>query len=252
MSGVVGESLEQALARLARADRLLLALDFDGTLSPLVNHADSARMVPTAAAALRRLSAAPGVSVALVSGRPIDGLRRVAAMPPRVLLAGSHGAELAGPGGAFAAPAAGERARVEALLAELHAELGAVPGVRVEAKPYGAGVHWRLTPGPLRPGVRATAVAVARRHPGLTARNGKDLVEFSVRSATKGDALRALRRAVRADAVLFAGDDVTDEDGFAALGPADVGIKVGPGRSRARFRVDGIGSLARLLSRFGR
>lgn len=61
-------------------------------------------------------------------------------------------------------------------------------------------------------------------------RGGKDIVEFAVRHVTKGDAIARLRRLHGADAVFFAGDDVTDEDGFRVLGDGDVGVKVGPGR----------------------
>ena len=68
-------------------------------------------------------------------------------------------------------------------------------------------------------------------------RGGKDVVEFAVRGATKGDGVQRLREHLGASAVLFAGDDVTDEDGFNALTGADVGIKVGEGVSAARYRV---------------
>lgn len=250
MSRSGGESLQQALDRIARAPRLLLAFDFDGTLSPLVDRPERARMLPAAAAALRRLSTRPGVTVALVSGRPLASLRPAAAPPPRFVLVGSHGVEFAGPlpGAALAEPSADERARVAALIAALDAAVGDVPGVRVERKPFGAGVHWRRTPAALRAGVRPAALAVTAGRAGLTARDGKELIEFSVRAAHKGESLRLLRRALHADALLFAGDDVTDEDGFAVLGPADVGIKVGRGPTRARHRLASPAALAALLA----
>jgi trehalose-phosphatase len=55
----------------------------------------------------------------------------------------------------------------------------------------------------------------------------------------KGAALRRMREAIRADAVLYVGDDVTDENGFAALDDeaGDVTVKVGPGETGARHRV---------------
>ena len=65
------------------------------------------------------------------------------------------------------------------------------------------------------------------------------MLEFSVRSTTKGEAVEHLRRYTGADAVFYAGDDVTDEDAFAALLPHDVGVKSGEGPTEAAFRVAG-------------
>ena len=69
--------------------------------------------------------------------------------------------------------------------------------------------------------------------------HGKDVVEISVLSASKGEALTALRDELAAPVVLYAGDDVTDEHAFEALRADDVTVKVGPGETAARFRVDG-------------
>ena len=62
-------------------------------------------------------------------------------------------------------------------------------------------------------------------------------------------ALDALREQVRADAVLFAGDDVTDETAFARLRDGDVGVKVGDGETAARFRVADPAAMADVLRR---
>jgi trehalose 6-phosphate phosphatase len=69
-----------------------------------------------------------------------------------------------------------------------------------------------------------------------------------VRSTTKGEALEHLRRYTAADAVFYAGDDVTDEDAFAALMPDDLGVKSGPGATEAAFRVAGPDEIALVLS----
>lgn len=248
---MIGPDLAAAIERISAVPRLLIALDFDGTLAPLIEDGSQSRMTPPAAQAVRRLSLAPATTVALVSGRGLDSLSRVSRMPARVLLAGSHGAELAGPG-MLAEPTPAEQQRVRGLLAALGGKLDGVPGVQIEAKPYGAAVHWRRTPEPLRAGVRQQALTIAAADPGLVARDGKQLVEFSVRRAHKGESIEALRRLVRATAVLFAGDDRTDEDAFAALRPEDVGIKVGPGRTLAGHRVDSIAGVVAALERIDR
>src|SRR5690606_15929826 len=79
-------------------------------------------------------------------------------------------------------------------------------------------------------------------------RHGKKVVELSVVSTNKGMALSKLRQRVGATAVLFLGDDVTDEDAFATLTGPDVGIKVGPGLTRAPYRIQGVMEVARVLA----
>lgn len=75
MTAADGEQLRAAIARVAASDPLLVALDFDGTLSPLVDDPMDARMLPAARTAVDALLAAPATIVALVSGRSIVDLR---------------------------------------------------------------------------------------------------------------------------------------------------------------------------------
>src|SRR5699024_4316831 len=92
--------MTDAVARVARAARLLVALDFDGVLSPLVTDPMSARATPEAKRAVAALADAPGVTVAFVSGRALGDLRMIAEHDDasRVWLSGSHGAEHWRPG----------------------------------------------------------------------------------------------------------------------------------------------------------
>src|SRR5690606_27391446 len=73
--------------------RLLVALDFDGTLAPFVDNPRSARPLPEAWAQVMALRACPDVAVALVSGRALESLRHVASPPDDLYLVGSHGLE---------------------------------------------------------------------------------------------------------------------------------------------------------------
>ena len=77
----------------------------------------------------------------------------------------------------------------------------------------------------------------ALAEPSLTKKPGKEVLELAVTDADKGTALRRLRSEIGAAAALYLGDDVTDEDGFRALEPDDVTVKVGEGDTAARFRV---------------
>jgi trehalose 6-phosphate phosphatase len=82
---------------------------------------------------------------------------------------------------------------------------------------------------------------------GIETTPGKAVLDLSVVRMDKGAALDLLRERVGADAVLFAGDDVTDETAFARLRPGDVGVKVGSGDTAAEHRVDAPPDITRLL-----
>jgi trehalose 6-phosphate phosphatase len=244
------EPLVGALRELARTKQLLVALDFDGTLAPEVDDPEQARALPEAREAVLRMADMPHTRLALVSGRSLASLERVSQLPDEVLLVGSHGIELR-----LDNPEDGEvlndleRERVAVLEEVLSSVAESLDEVWLEPKPAGFALHTRLAT------ERDSRVAhlVARSEAqaeveGLTIRNGKNVLEFSVRSTTKGEALEHLRTYTGATAVFFAGDDVTDEDGFAALSADDLGLKAGDGATQAHFRVAGPVEVARALT----
>ena len=245
-------ALAGALRELASAERLLLALDFDGTLAPFVDKPKAARALPEATAALDRLERLPDTWIAFVSGRPLSSLETVTEADPDALLIGSHGVEIRFGRDGVSLDLSDEETRI---LERLHEVLGALvestPGTRLEVKPVGFGVHYRLLPEDEgRKVVEAAYEAAIGVSDTLTVRDGKDIIEFSIRDAHKGDGIERLREYTRATAVLFAGDDVTDEDGFSVLRPAegDVGIKVGGGDTAAQYRVADEQAIATLLT----
>lgn len=242
--------LVDELRRLAALETVLVALDFDGTLAPEVDVPDEARALPAAIEQLESLQRSPGVTIAFVSGRSLASLDVV--VPPSVTAAmiGSHGLELRlAPGDEVPAIDAADRARVDALLDALAPLVEAVDGAWIEHKPAGFAVHTRVVEADAAAALQtAVREAAAALDAALTVRDGKNVVEFAVRDATKGDGLRALRSRVQPDAVLFAGDDVTDEDALAVLEPGDLGIKVGSAATVATWRVEGPQQLALALA----
>ena len=76
------------------------------------------------------------------------------------------------------------------------------------------------------------------RHGTRTLTEGKAVLEFAVISTDKGEAVDILRDQHDASAVVFFGDDVTDEKAFRRLRDGDVGVKVGPGDTAARYRIE--------------
>lgn len=242
--------LAQALRAFAARDTVLVALDFDGVVSELVDRAEDARPVPDNAAALQALTGLPGVHTALVSGRALDSLVTVAAPPDATLLIGSHGAERRlGPDAPPLELDDAQRAALADVGTVLEEIAARYPDSWVEHKPAGRVLQVRLaaTEEAKRQAVAEAEAALAGRD-GIHAGHGKDVYEVSVVRSDKGQGLDLLRRTTGVEAVLFAGDDVTDEHGFARLDPdTDVGIKVGVGPTAAPFRIEGPAALAGVL-----
>ena len=244
------EPLIGALRELARTKRLLIALDFDGTLAPEVDDPEMARALPEARAAVLRLLGMPNTRVALVSGRALKSLEQVSDLPQSALLVGSHGIEirLDNPDDTVGLDTT-ELAQVDMLELVLSEVADSVDQVWLEPKPAGFALHTRLaTERNSRVAHLVARSEAAAEVSGITIREGKNVLEFSVRSTTKGEAVEHLRRYTNADAVFYAGDDVTDEDAFAALTPDDVGVKSGEGATLANFRVPGPTQVARTLA----
>jgi trehalose 6-phosphate phosphatase len=238
------------LEKLARTENLLVALDFDGTLAPEVDDPLRARALPEARKAVLRLLDLPHTRVALISGRAMDSLEEVTDLPDNVLLIGSHGVEirLDTPETHLTLDTA-ELKAVDSLGGVLGDVADRVDEVWIESKPAGFALHTRLaTESDSR---RAHLMALTEAEAevdGLTVRRGKNVLEFSVRSTTKGEALLHLKDYTHATAVFYAGDDVTDEDAFAVLRAADFGLKSGKGSTIAEFRVDDEHEVAEVLT----
>ena len=239
--------LDQRIQRIARSPVLLVASDYDGTLAPIVSDPAAARPLREAIVALRTLAALPQTHVAVISGRALRDLATLAGLPDEVHLVGSHGSEFDLDFATSLAPdAAALRQRVINELSEITA-LG--NGFIIESKPASVAFHYRNADREIAErAVRAVETGPSTIE-GVITKRGKEVIELAVVGTSKGDALDTLRGRVGASAVVFFGDDVTDEDAFATLAGPDVGVKVGSGESAARFRVDDPGKVARILAR---
>ncbi|MDI2097356.1 trehalose-phosphatase [Ruicaihuangia caeni] len=242
-------SLSEALHWVAQVPTLLVALDFDGTLAPEVDDPEQARMLPAAQEAIGRLALLPRTPVALVSGRGLPSLERVAGVTDSVTLVGSHGVEMRYQGRERSLLGTHDLERRRLLGEVLAASVDQHDGVWLEAKPVGFAVHTRLvTHDAAAEAQRSARAAVAASSlSDITERAGKNVLEFAVRPATKGDGIVELRTLTGADAVLFAGDDVTDEDALAALEDGDLGLKCGAPPTHAQFCVPAPADVAEVL-----
>jgi trehalose 6-phosphate phosphatase len=205
-----------------RTGRLVLLLDFDGTLAPIVERPELAAMPAATRDALERLRARPGVEAAVVSGRGMADARERAQIEG-VAYAGNHGMEIEGPGIHRIHPEAlAARPALEVVLADLEPALESVEGAFVEDKGLTLSVHYRRTPPGDVARVRdAVSVATGGRLSNLRVTEGKMVLEIRPRVEWhKGRAVLFLLEQMRPPAgspVLYLGDDRTDEDAFLAL-----------------------------------
>ena len=236
--------LDAALGAVAARRPLLVATDYDGVLARLRDEPSAAVPEPGVAGVLARLAAADGVTVALVSGRGVADLRTTSGLTGPYRWVGSHGAE-------FDGPLTGElAARRDALATWLEPMVDGTAGARLEVKPASVAVHVRQVPD--RPaGFALLATVQQRADSSLTLKPGKEVLEVAVTDADKGTALRRLVAECGASAAMYLGDDVTDEDGFRALQPDGVTIKVGDGDTGARYRVADLAGALAVLRRLG-
>lgn len=246
MTDHLDPDLRMAVGRIARVPQLLVACDYDGTIAPIVADPSKATPLPEAVAAIRNLASLPQTSVAVVSGRALRDLAALSRLPSEVHLVGSHGSEFD----------IGFTQRLTAAQVELRTRLQKAAedifrrheGVRLEPKPASVAIHLR--------GMPEEAAAAAREEinngpaswPEVHVTQGKEVVELLVLATHKGTAIDTLRRQLSAGAVLFMGDDVTDENGFAELHGPDIGIKVGMGETKADYRVAEPLDAARVLA----
>jgi trehalose 6-phosphate phosphatase len=232
---------DQLIERLANADRLLVASDFDGVLAPIVEDPDNTAPLAESLGALRDLADAPNTIVAVVSGRNYDVLQQLVAPADRFILVGSHGAEM----GAVALETE-EQQTFDRFVHALEALVEEHPGLHIEVKTVSVAAHFRRVEVDYDAAVAAVEL-LSQEWPGKIV-TGKEVVEFTLRHATKGDAVSVLAAEHQVDMTVYFGDDVTDETVFMVLGPDDVGVKVGEGQSAASHRLATPVDVASLLT----
>ena len=211
---------------------LVLLLDFDGTLAPIVDRPEMATTPRRTRTALDRLMAMQGVTVAVVSGRGLADVRERAAIAG-IAYAGNHGMEIEGAGLYRVHPeAAAARPELEEVAAVIEPELEGIDGAFLEDKGLTLSIHYRMAPDRAEE-VREIVLEAAGGRPALVVTEGKMVLEVRPRVEWhKGKAVLFLLEQMRPpkDApVLYLGDDRTDEDAFRALGtwsPAAEGILI--------------------------
>lgn len=217
--------------------RTAFFFDCDGTLAAIVDQPDAARVEPDIVECVRLLHAATDGALAIVSGRSIAQLDVMLA--PLVLpSAGVHGVERRDGAGTIYRPHFDAEAVLH-IAKELDAFAARHEGLVSEVKSASVAIHYRM-----RPELEAEALTlmaeIAARHPDFRLLRGKMVAELSASHRNKGDALDDFMREppFKGRTPIFVGDDVTDEDGFAAVAKmSGIGIKIGAGTTSATHRV---------------
>jgi trehalose 6-phosphate phosphatase len=188
-----------------------LFFDVDGVLAPIVPRPEDARVPDETRAELRRLYARYAL-VACVSGRAGVEAQRIVGVP-ELTYVGNHGLELE--------PDADEWA------AQLRTFLAEVDWPQTEDKTLTAALHYRGAPDEDIAVAQLDEIADRARAAGLVARYGRKVLELVPPvAANKGTAVRRLLDERGLRRALYAGDDTTDLDAFAALEPIELGIRV--------------------------
>jgi trehalose-phosphatase len=242
----LSELVLDALQRLASNPVLLIACDYDGTLAPIVDDPGAAKPCRESVAALRALASMPDTHVAVVSGRSLRDLATLSRLPDEIHLIGSHGSEF-DVGFALGIPEAARRLHIE-IDDALEILIREFPGASLEHKPASTTMHVRGVAADRVDSAIRAAIEGPGMFPGAHVKLGKMVVEIAVVETNKGAAIDAVRQQVSADAAIFVGDDVTDEDAFAVMRGPDMSVKVGEGESVANHRVGNPDDVARLLA----
>jgi trehalose-phosphatase len=232
---------------------LAVFLDYDGTLTPIVDRPEAVLLPQEARRAVEHLAAR--CPVAVVSGRDLDDVRAMVGAEG-ISYAGSHGFDIVAPDGSRHQKAREHLPALDAAEAELRPALEAIPGARLERKRFAIALHFREVSGDRTGEVEAAVDRAAAGHPELRRTGGKKV--FELRPAVdwdKGKAVRWLLEVLGLDRVdvlpVYVGDDETDEDAFRAIRDRGLGIVVrGESEERptaARYQLGHPGEVARFL-----
>jgi trehalose 6-phosphate phosphatase len=204
-----------------------LFLDADGTLLAFADDPEAVAPPEGLVATLDAIRAALGGALALVSGRPIEGLDRIFARPAWAA-AGQHGLERRTASGTLITVPVDLDALAR-LREAVHDAARALPGLRVEDKSWSVALHWREHPG-LGPDVERIAPGIAEAFPDVELQPGNHVCEFKPRGMDKGVAVAKFldEPPFRGRTPVYLGDDLTDEHAFAVVnGLGGTSVRIG-------------------------
>ena len=210
---------------------IILFLDFDGTLSPIVDDPMGAAIPDKIYTWLKKLSRKRGIKIGIVTGRSMQDIRKRVGLK-NIIYAANHGMEVYYKGRFILRKGRTYRRPLALIAHRLIKELSAIPDIYIENKGLSIAVHLRRVKGNyhirVQSIIRATTRPLLKKY-GLQLTGGKMLME--VRPAlhwNKGKAVLWIWRRIAPGYVPFyIGDDSTDEDAFSALRPCGITVRIG-------------------------
>jgi trehalose 6-phosphate phosphatase len=263
MEPLLTRGWDAILPSIERAEHVLLATDFDGTLAPIVSDPELAQMSVLDRDALRAICANDGYSVAIVTGRQMEEIRRLVQLDD-VYYAANYGMEIDGPDGFRFREPEGERIRslVTSLAPQLSDSLADISGVVVENKALSITVHHRHVAAEFLTTVsrrvsEITAPAVSGGHIRVSNGNRQAIEIVPVNATNKGIAIALILEHVGKTGIqpwpMYMGDDVMDEQGFRLVNDrGGASIIISPGgkdETEAQFFANKPADVSQLISR---
>jgi trehalose 6-phosphate phosphatase len=247
------DSVEEVLLQ---ASRILILLDYDGTLTPIVENPGNAILNNEAKKILGELSGNSKFILGIISGRPLDEIKRLVGLED-IYYSGNHGLEASGPGFRFTHPGLEDiEDSVEEVAGRLREVSDDIKGVLIEDKGFSVVVHYRMVSASDWRRVREVFKDVVEPY----VSSGRFRIDENKMTLelipdvgwNKGDIVLKLLELVKGktdgsvDAVYF-GDDITDEDVFKALRGGGLSVVVGEMQSNADYYVRDVDDVLRFL-----
>jgi len=249
------EDWESIQARIQQARDLVLFLDYDGTLTPIVTQPELALCPPEVKRHLDQLRDLPSVYLTIISGRSLEDLRNKVGVS-HIIYIGNYGLEIEYPDGRHKNKVSSTGVReLKRITRNLQNSLKEIPGILFEEKGPILSVHYRNVDQKVRPRISqvlAEEIQQWRDHwkmaPGKMALEIRPKVDFD-----KGKAVREILETIPSPGLLpiYLGDDQTDEDAFRVLKGQGISVVVGPGSlpSEADFFLQDPDEVREFLSR---
>jgi len=247
---------EEIERRLGSAKQVLLLLDFDGTLTPIVGRPEEAELSPEMEEILKFLAKKRGFKVAIISGRSLSDLKERIKIRD-IIYVGNHGLEIEKGKKTFIYPEASKSIQtMKKLKKTLKAKLRSIEGTILEDKRVGLAIHYRLVKSSDLSELKRAVAQIFRpflEKGKIRVTCGKKLLEARPPIIwDKGKAASMLLDSFKQEDPLsvYLGDDRTDEDAFSTLDGKGITVFVGkPRKSKAKFFLKDVSEVAVFLNR---
>lgn len=208
--------------KLQKKDPVLLMLDYDGTLTPIVELPEKAVLAPAIRLALETLARFPNVKLAVVSGRRIESILAVSGLrTENILFYGLHGGESLVAGNVINHATIAQKTNIQSIRSLIEQSLKTVVGVRIENKDYSVAVHFReVHSAAVIESIEARVFSIFTSNNNahqLRLLEGKKVLEMLPANFNKSHAVENLMQTVPKHYPVYFGDDTTDLEALAVV-----------------------------------